>query len=77
MMIGLILTQLPVKVVGSEQWIQPCTGQVAIDRTMSDAVVFILGTKQRMAIEDTAVVRLVVGNEDQGIGRGRRAFNGQ
>ena len=77
MMIGLVLAQLPVEVVGSEQGIQPRTRQFAIDRTMGDAVVLILGTKQRMTIENAAIVRLVVGDKDQRAGRGRWTFGGQ
>ena len=76
-MIGLIFPKLSVEVVGSEQGVQPGTGQFAIDRTMGDAVGFILGTKQRMTIESPDIVRLVVGDENQRVGRGRGTFEGE
>jgi len=44
---------------------------------MGDAVVLILGTKQRMTIEGLDIVRLVVGDENQRVGRGRGAFEGE
>ncbi len=69
MLIGLIFSELSVEVVGSEQGIHPGTGQCTIDRTMGDAVVLILETKQRMTIEDPDIVRLVVGDENQRVGR--------
>ena len=77
MMISLILAKFSVEVVGSEKGIQPGAGQGAIDRTMGDAMVLILGTKQRMTIEGSGIVWLLVGDENQRAGGGGGAFESE